>query len=738
MRQHDKQLTVTKDVALAYKRNDCEVLLAVKDCSSQSGKEKLNQKHAVFYIPGDFSKMQKLLKKKVVADYICQLLLKSDQASPALKSKRIIHAAARQVYVDGTPHNIALYVVPILVRQDIDLLLQSVALSEKKLRFVLLHKALVDVTQGENPYPSETKQLVELVSQWYKKQFLRPSALTALFRPSALERIQENVTNPAYAAEQNQGWFLLENNLTPEDVMEKMKNLDKCDYVVYNALYGTDSAPYNQVEMLVTNPFFRQAEPSYENIKVPDREEWFKGDQPAEELGELSWVEEFPLHRAAADGDIPSLQQHLQTDSSRVEAWDHEGWAPVHYACWYGRVETVKVLLEEWNCDPNLCNKNKTSLLHLAAGCGHVQIVKLLCDHPFIDRHAKDKQVRSVIECCEQIRSKDWVKCVQSLKELNHKPYQKLTVLKMDGSEKVLELKHGSNTRAKDVLDNLHLPAISKQYFALWITSSSLHLQLKQEHSLLREILKWPEILISLSGVSLEACVKEKPRIVLKRDALLLPNIEEGVTDIMSIRLLYEEAVAQVLRGLYPSTEEVTLAMASIVMRILHGPYDSKRHKLSFVSDDVASHVIPGNIRTRAYGWVHKLLTQYKEISEQGPGEISELQLLYLRYCWTQIPAYGSAFFYGYAYATRNLGAERIQRIVPLYIGVNHRGIHFIKVENKALLVSLSYHSLEWKLNDKENLFHLCTVDQKINMVIHTPQAALVCSLMEKLCNAAC
>ena len=49
---------------------------------------------------------------------------------------------------------------------------------------------------------------------------------------------------------------------------------------------------------------------------------------------ELSWVEEFPAHRAAADGDVAGLSHFIQTDPRVVDRWDHDGWAPAHYACW--------------------------------------------------------------------------------------------------------------------------------------------------------------------------------------------------------------------------------------------------------------------------------------------------------------------------------------------------------------------------------------------------------------------
>lgn len=49
----------------------------------------------------------------------------------------------------------------------------------------------------------------------------------------------------------------------------------------------------------------------------------------------------------------------------------------------------------------------------------------------------------------------------------------------MDNSEKVLELKHGSNTTMQDVIDAMNLPEEAKKYFTLWIASKSLRMHFK-------------------------------------------------------------------------------------------------------------------------------------------------------------------------------------------------------------------------------------------------------------------
>ena len=669
-------------------------------------------------------------RRQAIIDYVYQNTSKQGTSTGVKVKKVILAKIPKFLNSHGSVNqDLSLFVIPLANRLD-------VTFHNSSLKFHLLSSVLSEALLYESSCTDETLMLLQGLDDWLKKQLMRPFGLIALFRASPLDRIHENVTNPAYATEPNRDWLLLENSLTPNEAMNKMKEANRVDLFITNSLFGTD-LPYSKVDFLVVNANFGQKPPDYSQIVIPNREQWFKGYDATEENQELSWVEEFPAHRAAADGDVAGLNHFIETEPNKVGMWDHDGWAPAHYACWYGRVDALKLLLSKGSCDPNMCNQNSTSLLHLASGCGHAPIVKLLVDHPYIDRHALDKQGRSAVECCEQIRSKDWHKCMNLLKELTHKNYQKLVIHKMDQSESAVELRHGSNSKVADIMTSLNFSFDARKYFALWIASKSLHLQLKPEHSPLVEIDNWPKILHLLGGVQAKVCCDETPSIVLKRDVRLLPNIEEEVSDITSIHLLYEEARTQVLRGLYPCSDQVALAMAAIVMRIMHGPFDTKKHKPAYFSAEILRQLLPAcKLRLRNITWSSKVMAEYKEVSEQGPGEVSQLQLLYLRYCWTQIPSYGSAFFTGYAYATKRVGAEKYQRIIPLYIGTNHRGVHFIKVENKALLISVSYHSLEWVVNEEKKLFEIRTKDKKVDMIIHTPQAPLICSLMEKLSQA--
>lgn len=658
-----------------------------------------------------------------VLNTIQELTAKTDKKS-GLKAKRIIEGGNKFVNVNSLDSSIRLFVVPLLTNLEIE--------APSKVKFLNLSAFSSHIDLNLDLYSKELCCAIKLLQNWIKKKCSKVLLLQAIFKPLPLDRIKCNITNSAYSSELNHDWVLLQNKLSAAGAMEKLKLTNRSNFVVYNPLFGNEVDKQSSANCIVRNKYFGGQIPDYSKIMLPLKENWLDGQHTVSGANKLSWEEEFPIHKAAAYGDVSLLESVVSLDLSCLDSFDKEGWAPIHYSCWYGHVDSVKLLLEI-GCDPNLCNKNKTSLLHLAAGCGHHKVLKILSEHPLIDKHIKDGRNRTPMECCEKVKSKDWQKCMVVLKDLNSRPLPQLVIHSMDGSEKTVEIKHGSNTKVNDILHMFNL-SDARQYFSLWITSKSLHLQLKEDHSPLVEIDNWTNTLFHLTGLQWSQCVIEQPRLVLKRDVKLLPNVEECVTDIFAIRLLYEEAHAQLLRGLYISTDQVVVAMAAISIRILYGPYSIKKPKIAFFEDEVLRQVLPTcKILNRSINWPQRLLTEYREISQQGPGEVSQLQLLYLRYCWTQIPTYGCAFFTGFAYATRQDGEEKIQKVIPLYIGVNYRGIHFVKVENKVLLVSVNYLKLKWHLKESEDIFQIKTMDEKINMIIHTSQAAFVCSLMTKL-----
>lgn len=50
-------------------------------------------------------------------------------------------------------------------------------------------------------------------------------------------------------------------------------------------------------------------------------------------IRERQWVDDFPLHRSACEGDTELLSRLLNERFS-VNQLDSDHWAPIHYACW--------------------------------------------------------------------------------------------------------------------------------------------------------------------------------------------------------------------------------------------------------------------------------------------------------------------------------------------------------------------------------------------------------------------
>lgn len=85
------------------------------------------------------------------------------------------------------------------------------------------------------------------------------------------------------------------------------------------------------------------------------------------------------MHAAASEGDAAKLRELLTADGESKDVKDSEGRTALHFACGYGELDCVKVLLE-FEADINALDENKNTALHYAAGYGQAECVKLLLD----------------------------------------------------------------------------------------------------------------------------------------------------------------------------------------------------------------------------------------------------------------------------------------------------------------------------------------------------------------------
>jgi ankyrin repeat protein len=115
----------------------------------------------------------------------------------------------------------------------------------------------------------------------------------------------------------------------------------------------------------------------------------YRGDR--EEAERLAADRELTVHEAAALGRTERLQTLLDEDPARGNAFGADGFHPLGLACFFGHVDTARLLLER-GADVNALSRNEhiqTAAIHAAAastGEGmeestRYELVKLVLEH---------------------------------------------------------------------------------------------------------------------------------------------------------------------------------------------------------------------------------------------------------------------------------------------------------------------------------------------------------------------
>jgi ankyrin repeat protein len=69
----------------------------------------------------------------------------------------------------------------------------------------------------------------------------------------------------------------------------------------------------------------------------------------------------------------------------------------LHYACLYGHIDVIKLLIGRYGCNPNVVTKNDESLLHYACLFNHMDTVKLLIEKYCCDPNVVTKSNQSLL-----------------------------------------------------------------------------------------------------------------------------------------------------------------------------------------------------------------------------------------------------------------------------------------------------------------------------------------------------
>uniref|UniRef100_A0A8C8MGU9 FERM domain-containing protein n=1 Tax=Oncorhynchus tshawytscha TaxID=74940 RepID=A0A8C8MGU9_ONCTS len=562
---------------------------------------------------------------RYILDYV-EEMTKPISNNKGFIGKRVVHMKKFHLDGDNEGKEVSLFFVPINVKDNSKPIYNPGSPS-----FYCLQDIMRVCSETSTHFSSITSKMLLALDKWLAEKHTMPHAIAALFRPAPVDRVKTNVSNPAYTSEGKPSDGDLHMGYTALEIKSKMLSLEKADMCIQNPLYGSDLQYTNRVDKVIINPYFGLGAPDYSKIQIPTREKW----------------------------------QHGSNNVTEEK---------------YGKVEATKLLLEKGNCNPNLLNGQLSSLLHFAAGGGHSEIVQLLLQHPEIDRHIEDQQKRSPLQICEENKQNEWEETVKLLQQANNKPYEKVRIYRMDGSYRSVELKHGNNTSVQQIMEGMRLSKDTQQYFTIWICSENLNLQLKPYHKPLQHLRIWTEIVTDLTVLDPQ---RENPQLFLRRDVRLPLDIEKKIEDPLSILILFDEARHCLLKGFFPSPDSKLITLASLLLQIIYGNYESKKHKQGFLNEENLKSIVPiSKVKSKAHHWTSKILHEYKcfSMSEGVSKEMHHLQRLFLQNCW-DIPTYGAAFFTGQVFTKASSSNHKVIRV---FVGVNTKGLHLMNMETKV------------------------------------------------------
>uniref|UniRef100_A0A674DME7 KRIT1 ankyrin repeat containing n=1 Tax=Salmo trutta TaxID=8032 RepID=A0A674DME7_SALTR len=571
---------------------------------------------------------------RCILDYVDEMT-KPISNNQGFIGKRVVHMRKFPLDVDNEGKEVSLFIVPVNVKDN-----SKPIYSPGSPSFYCLQDIMRVCSETSAHFSPITSKMLLALDKWLAEQHTMPHAIPALFRPTPADRVKTNVSNPAYIREGKPSDGGLHMGYTALEIKSKMLSLEKADMCIQNPLYGSDLQYTNRVDKVIINPYFGLGAPDYSKIQIPKREKWQHGSNSVTEEK-------------------------------------------------YGKVEATKLLLEKGNCNPNLLNGQLSSPLHFAAGGGHSQIVQLLLQHPEIDRHIEDQQKRSPMQICEENKQNEWEETVKLLQQANNKPYEKGRIYRMDGSYRSVELKHGNNTSVQQIMEGMRLSKDTQQYFTIWICSENLNLQLKPYHKPLQHLRIWTEIVTDLTVLDPQ---RENPQLFLRRDVRLPLDIEKKIEDPLSILILFDEARHCLLKGFFPSPDSKLITLASLLLQIIYGNYESKKHKQGFLNEENLKSIVPiSKVKSKAHHWTNRILHEYKNLSmsEGVSKEMHHLQRLFLQNCW-DIPTYGAAFFTGQVFTKASSSNHKVIRV---FVGVNTKGLHLMNMETKVPRAHKSTHT---------------------------------------------
>ncbi|XP_022326964.2 krev interaction trapped protein 1-like [Crassostrea virginica] len=595
-------------------------------------------------------------------------------------------------------------------------------------------------------YPPPTRTFISQLESWMREKHAMPGAINILFSRRADYRVKLSVNNPAFLpsrfehAHESSGMVI---DSTPDEIrhtareaLTRMLEIEKCEKVVLNPVFGSSFPCKPKVVRAEVNIYWGKG--------VPDYNMWPNSHRNSSTGGSYDslYPEKYHIHRLVNEGNVKAIRDSAAYVSHLLDEKHPKYGMPIHLAAYKGNAEAARILLDS-GCNPNALNDLGQSPLHIAAKEGHCAVVQELIKKPETSLELLDKQNRTPLNLCEQDpRSPKHQRAANLIMAAIKKVVNRqIAVYLMDGTFRMLNLSQGDHTTVQhlnlQLLRALNLPPKPyADYFTIWICSKSLELQLKLEHKPMDHLHNWQRKIVSmLTGVTDTS--KETPTLKWRRNAKVgVVSEEREVTHPLAIRTLFYEAKHNYINGLYPCKDHDVHTFASILILLeQEGKYDPGNAK-SYLHKNVSNLVPAPILKAKGQHLSSTIMKRYKEYC----GGLQEdlkfqnkyeqfLQRKFLEFC-RKLTVYGSAFFTG------SLQPNSKSSIL-CHIGVNDVGIHIINMKTKVMLYSFLYSDIRWSHPEAQpNYLEIYSVNDNSDsrqVKIKSRQVGLIEHLMQKL-----
>nr|KAF6281647.1 FERM domain containing 8 [Pipistrellus kuhlii] len=275
-------------------------------------------------------------------------------------------------------------------------------------------------------------------------------------------------------------------------------------------------------------------------------------------------------------------------------------------------------------------------------------------------------------------------------------------------------------------------------------------------HRAIREVLQLPDVALEIFALWLVSPLLDEPSLQFRRNVFFPKRRELQIHDEEVLRLLYEEAKANVLAARYPCDAEDCEALGALVCRLQLGPFQPGQPTACAVREKLDS-FLPAHLCKRGHGLFaalrgrgakagtseQGLLSAYRRVKEGSGDSEREAPLrthyqAYLAKCH-ELPYYGCAFFHGEVDKPAQSFLHRGGR-KPVTVAINLEGVHVIDNREKHVLLGLRFQELSWDHTSPEEEESVLWLEFDGNnegtpvnklLKIYSKQAELMSSLIE-------